>query len=66
MPGRIRKTPEEIYEMAQQEDITFLDVIDEHSYADFDQQIAGAIRIKPSQVGDQFTKLPPEKKVAIY
>ena len=66
MSERIRISAKAAKAMMDQGEASFLDVIDSHSYDDFDSQIEGAIRIKPEKIGDQYQRLPKEKTVVAY
>ncbi len=62
----IRISVDEANEMIERDEATALDVIDSHSYDDFDLQIKGAVRIAPKKLADQFKKLPKDRTVLAY
>ena len=43
-----------------------LDVIDTDSYNQFSYQIEGAVRIKPENIRDEFTRLAKDRPVLAY
>lgn len=63
---QFRVSVDEAKRMLEAEEAVPLDVIDSGSYQEFDRRIAGAVRIAPEDVGDQFDQLPPEKKILAY
>ena len=46
--------------------VTVLDVIDTDAYDRFSYQIAGAVRINPEDIRDEFTRLPKDRAVFAY
>jgi rhodanese-related sulfurtransferase len=66
MAAPIRISVDEARDMMEEGEVTFLDVIDSHSYDNFDHQIEGAVRIKPEKIGDQFQQLPKEQTILAY
>lgn len=66
MAERVRVSVEEAKEKMEEQDITFLDVIDTPSYDDYDLKIKGAIRIKPENIADQYKQLSKDKAVYAY
>ena len=48
------------------ENVTVLDVIDTDAYNQFSYQIAGAVRINPEDIPDEYTRLPRDRAVLAY
>lgn len=46
--------------------VSILDVIDTDAYNQFSYQIKGAVRIKPEDITDEFTRLPRDRSVLGY
>ncbi|HEY5572219.1 MAG TPA: rhodanese-like domain-containing protein [Anaerolineales bacterium] len=46
--------------------VSILDVIDTDSYNQFSYQIEGAVRIKPENIRDEFTRLAKDRPVLAY
>lgn len=64
--NRIRVSIQETKKRVDESDVTILDVIDTHSYDQYSYQIENAVRIKPQDIEDDFTRLPKDKAVYAY
>ncbi len=64
--GRIRVSVEEARQRQQEDGATILDVVDTVAYDRTEDQIAGAVRIAPEKVQDEFEQLPEERAVYAY
>jgi rhodanese-related sulfurtransferase len=63
---RIRVSVQETKKLVDEGEATILDVIDTHSYDQHSYQIENAVRIKPEDIEDDFTRLPKDKAVYAY
>lgn len=64
--GPIRVSVDEANRRHDEHGATFLDVVDTVVYEQVEDQIAGAVRIAPEKVQDEFRQLPQEKAVFAY
>ena len=62
----IRISTAEARERYDQGDVTVLDVVDSHVYDNYPYQVQGALRIKPEDIPDEFSRLPEDLSVLTY
>ena len=62
----IRMDLEAAKQFADENEVTFLDVVDSSHYDALDYQIKGAVRIEPRNIKDEYGKLPKDRAVLAY
>lgn len=66
MAERIRVSVEEAKRRVDAGDGTILDVVDTDSYEQLDERIAGAVRIDPGRIPEEYQRLPRDPAVFAY
>lgn len=62
----LRITVDEANQRASENNVTFLDVVDEGSYEEYGYKIKGAVRIAPKDIKDEYDVLPTESEILTY
>lgn len=64
--GSIRVSVDEAKEKVDQGGVTVLDVVDPGTYEERPDKIAGAVRIDPRDIQDEYERLPQEDTILTY
>ena len=62
----LRISVEEAKTRADAGNVTFLDVVDPGAYEKIDYQIAGAVRIDPREIKEEYNQLPVADVILAY
>jgi hypothetical protein len=62
----LRISVDETNQRSSKNVVTFLDVIDEGSYKEYEYKIEGAVRIAPKDIKDEYDVLSEENEIMAY
>lgn len=62
----LRISVDEANQRAAENEVAFLDVLDEGSYEEYAYKIEGAVRISPKDIKDEYDVLSKENEILTY